>query len=157
MRAVSRSIVVLLTIGGFAAPASGVAHAATTTADIGVYAQPNVRSAHVGDRVFFTAIGYNAGPDDIVNDSLDTSYSNPTGVTVRRERCLGGISPDTPFCEFGEVFAGGFTVTQIKTTIEGSNPHGFATLRFCVSNEAGTLEGNDPANDCMAARVRVLV
>jgi hypothetical protein len=137
-------------------PSTGVAHAATTNVDIGVYAQPNVKTAHIGDRVFFTAIGYNLGPDDLVNDSLDTSYSRPVGVKVRRERCLGGISPDTPFCEFGEVFAGGFTVTQVTTTIVGANPNGYASLRFCVSNEAGALQGNDPANDCMRARVRVI-
>ena len=146
----------LLAAAAIAAPLSGIARADATKADIGVYAQPNVKSAHIGDRVFFTAIGYNLGPDDIVNDSLDTSYAHPVGVRVRRERCLGGISPDTPSCEFGSVFAGGFTVTQVRATIVGANANGFATLRFCVSNESGTLRGNDPGNDCMTARVRVI-
>jgi hypothetical protein len=156
MRTTRRVLLPLLAAAAIALPLSGVARAEATTADIGVYAQPNVKTAQVGDRVFFTAIGYNLGPDDIVNDSLDTHYTHPVGVKVRRERCLGGISPDTPYCEFGSVFAGGFTVTQVRAKIVGANANGFATLRFCVSNEAGALRGNDPGNDCMTARVRVI-
>ena len=155
MKIARRLLIPVVAALAVAMPFAGEAHAATTTADIGVYAQPNVKTAHIGDRVFFTAIGYNLGPDDLVNDSLDTSYSRPVGVVVRRERCLGGISPDTPSCEFGEVFAGGFTVTQVAARIVGANANGYATLRFCVSNEDGMLQGNDPANDCMRARVRV--
>jgi hypothetical protein len=156
MRTGRRSLLSLMVLAALVLPLSGIARASTTNAEIGVYAQPMVKTAHVGDRVFFNAIGFNAGPDDIVNDSLDTQVLKPVGLKVRRMRCLGGISPDTPFCEFGPVFAGGFTVTQVRTRITGATASGLATLRFCVSNEAGTLAGNDPSNDCMTARVHVV-
>lgn len=159
MRHPLRLLVPVLALAMMAIPLSGAASAGSTTgvhADIAVYAAPQLAHAHVGDRVMFLAIGMNNGPDDIVNDSMDTHYQDPVGLTVRRERCIG-VSPDTPYCEFGEVDAGGVTVTRVIATITDPTSTGLASLTFCISHEAAErLRGNDPKNDCSTAVVHVV-
>ena len=161
MRLSRRSLVPVLTLAlaMIALPMAGAASADGSTgvhADIAVYAAPQLARAHVGDRVTFLAIGINKGPDDIVNDSMDTNYQDPVGLKVRRERCLG-VSPDTPYCEFGEVDAGGVTVTRVIAKITGATAAGLASLTFCVSHEAAEpLLGNNPKNDCSTAVVHIL-
>lgn len=159
MRHPLRSLVPLLALAMLAVPLTGAASAGSTTgvhADIAVYAAPQLAHAHVGDRVTFLAIGKNNGPDDIVNDSMDTHYLHPVGLKVRRERCIG-VSPDTPYCEFGEVDAGGVTVTRVVAQITDPTSAGLASLTFCVSHEAAEpLRGNNPKNDCSTARVKVV-
>jgi hypothetical protein len=158
MRSVRRRLVPVLALV-LALPLSGAATAGATAgvhADIAVYAAPQLATAHLGERVTFLAVGANRGPDDIVNDSMDTHYQAPVGVKVRRERCLG-VSPDTPYCEFGEVDAGGITVTRVVAKVTGSTSAGFASLTFCVSHEsAEPLLGNNPKNDCHRARVKIV-
>jgi hypothetical protein len=60
---------------------------------------------HAGDNLRITGWGADLGPDPVVGDSLDLTYNNLAGIRLRRQRCTG-VSPDTPFCEFGEVPVG---------------------------------------------------
>jgi len=133
------------------------AFAQDINADIGIVSvTASAKHAHVGDLVVFTAVAEDFGPDPIVDDSLDVTYYNPTAFHVLRERCSGGISPDTPSCEFGAVAAGEKVAVQIVGRVLADRGD-YAVLSFCVSDESGgRLQDPNPVNDCGTAQVRIV-
>src|SRR5689334_9650492 len=80
---------VLLTTALTGSTAQGrVGAAADTEADLAVSQTANATQAPVGTIVSFVSFAWNNGPDDVTS-SLDDSYSRPTNLVVRREKCLG--------------------------------------------------------------------
>jgi len=108
-----------------------------------------------GGRIRFVAVARNAEPDDLVNDSLNITYSRVRHLDITSVHCSDGVSPDTPSCEFGAVPAGDsvrmIVVGHARTATYGTN----VRIRFCVSNEAATAPDPNHANDCLAAAVPI--
>ncbi len=109
----------------------------------------------VGTKVKIVAIAANLGPGDLVGDSLDVTYHRLVHLRVLRERCSEGVSPDTPFCEFGEVAAGARVRTIIIARVQAKTLPTFARIRFCVSHEAAEDPDPDYSNDCRSVRFKI--
>src|SRR5690349_23218033 len=92
----------------FAVPAVGQS-SEPPTADLGVVSiHASTRSAERGTRVTFTEVIRNNGPETA---ELDTVPQIRGGVLVG-EGCDAGVSPDTPFCEYGDVAPGTSLTTR---------------------------------------------
>jgi hypothetical protein len=146
-----KSPVVLVAIAAgvmFAVPAAGGV-AAPPTADLGVVSIHASRStaAH-GTRVTFTEVIRNNGPEAA---ELDTVPQITGGVLVG-EVCDLGISPDTPFCEYGEVSPG--TSLTTKFIVRVTATHGSVTVKGGVLSEA-PFQDDNPFNQFRTAQVRV--
>jgi hypothetical protein len=132
----------------FAVPAAGGV-SAPPTADLGVVSiTANRSSAGHGTRVTFTEVIRNNGPEAA---ELDTVPQLTGGVLVG-EVCDLGISPDTPFCEYGEVSPG--TSLTTKFIVRVTATQGSVTVKGGVLSEA-PFEDDNPFNQYRTARVRV--
>ena len=153
---VGGAIAPVLLIAGFAflAEPARAAAAAEPEADLAVSQTANFTQAPVGTIVSFVSLAWNNGPDDVTS-SLDDSYSRPTNLVIRRERCIGPprVSADTPSCEYGVVPIGRKVKTVIRTKLTGT-PGSYASLRTCVSAEDGEI---DPVagNNCRTTKVLI--
>ena len=79
---------------------SKVAFAATATSDISL----TLVAERVGQTITYTATMTNLGPDDA--NSGDVGFTLPDQLRLVSMTCDLGISPDTPFCEYGSLAAG---------------------------------------------------
>ena len=132
----------------FAVPAAGQA-SEPPTADLGVASiHANRQSAARGTRVTFTEVIRNNGPQTA---ELDTVPQITGGVLVA-EVCDLGISPDTPFCEYGDVPAG--TSLTTKFIVRVTATHGSVVVKGGVTSEA-PLQDSNPFNQYRTASVRV--
>jgi hypothetical protein len=138
-----RSVLLLVLVLGTSLGHARSASAAETGAD-GAIVRIRVIQTDVPHIVRIRAIAKDLGPDDVVNDSLDVHYQDASGLLVRRERCDFGISPDTPFCEYGDVTVGERIVTTLKVRIVSTAG---ASVTFCTSYEGTTMDP-DHSNDC---------
>jgi hypothetical protein len=137
---------VILSLGASFLQIQG-ASAAVKGADASVVRITIVRTA-VTDVVRIRAVAKDLGPDDVVGDSFDVHYQDASGLIVRRERCDLGISPDTPYCEYGEVTVGQRLVTMLKVKIVSEE----ASVTFCTSYEGATVDP-DHSNDCASVSI----
>ncbi len=139
MRAFSLvGIIALVVIAGMPQLASaGVITADAAIVHIRVVFTPNPNV------VRFRALAEDLGPDNVVGDSFDVHYQDVSGLRVRHEHCGLGISPDTPYCEYGEVTVGERIVTSVKARIVSST----GSITFCTSYEGSTVDP-DHSNDC---------
>jgi Domain of unknown function DUF11 len=150
--ALASLVSVLVALPGSPAAASSRA----IVADLGlVSVGANVQQAHVNETIEFTAVAEDFGPRSMANDSLDVKVFNPVAFEILSQECSGGISPDTPFCEFGEVAVG----QQVSVRITGrvlARQGDYASVSFCVSDESGYLNDRNPANNCATVRVPIV-
>jgi uncharacterized repeat protein (TIGR01451 family) len=143
----------LLIVGGalLALVPTAAAAQVVPNADLAIVSNTaNVKHAHVGQQVTFTIVATNNGPDAA---ELDV-HVVLQGFVLVRETCDLGISPDTPFCEYG-IVQPGVTLTTIAVAQVVSTGAKTATNMACVSSEEAL---NDPntSNDCMTATVKVV-
>ena len=110
----------------------------------------NVKHAHVGQLVTFTIEATNNGPDAA---ELDVRVVLQ-GLALVSERCDLGISPDTPFCEYGTVQPGRTLTTTAVVEVLSTGARA-ATNMACVSSEQAVNDPN-PNNDCVTAAVKVV-
>ena len=92
---------------------SQVALAAMATSDISITLVAN-RS---GETITYTATMTNLGPDD--GTSVDVHFILPDQLRLVSMTCDRGISPDTPFCEYGTLAAG---ETVVSLLVAKPNP-----------------------------------
>jgi hypothetical protein len=71
--------------------------------DLSIVRITSPSSHRIGSLVRVTVIAVNAGPD--AAESLDVSVAESTTLQLVSETCQGGISADTPSCEYGSVQA----------------------------------------------------
>ena len=113
----------------------------------------SVKHGRVGQQVTFTIVAINNGPD--LAPSLDV-YDNSAlqGLQIVQEICDLGISPDTPACEYHDVFPRQ-TLTTIVVAEIVSTGNKTASLTTCVQSEVLI---NDPniGNDCATATLKVV-
>ena len=132
----------------FAGPAAGQV-SGPPTADLGVVSITASRAtAPHGARVTFTEVIRNNGPETA---ELDTVPQITGGVLVN-EVCDVGVSPDTPFCEYGDVAPG--TRLTTKFVVRVTATHGSVTVKGGVLSEA-PFEDDNPFNQYRTASVRV--
>jgi hypothetical protein len=132
----------------FAVPAAGQV-SGPPTADLGVVSITVSRaSAPHGARVTFTEVIRNTGPETA---ELDTVPQITGGVLVN-EVCDVGVSPDTPFCEYGDVAPG--TSLTTKFVVRVTATRGSVTVKGGVLSEA-PFQDDNPFNQYRTARVRV--
>jgi uncharacterized repeat protein (TIGR01451 family) len=92
---------------------SQVALAAMASSDISISLVAN-RS---GETITYTATMTNLGPDD--GTSVDVHFILPDQLQLVSMTCDRGISPDTPFCEYGTLAAG---ETVVSLLVAKPNP-----------------------------------
>jgi uncharacterized repeat protein (TIGR01451 family) len=95
---------------------SRVAFAAMSTSDISLTLVAH-ESRQVGGEVTYTATMTNLGPDD--GNSVDVGFTLPDQLRLVSMTCDRGISPDTPFCEYGSLAAG---ETVVSILVAKPNP-----------------------------------
>jgi hypothetical protein len=131
----------------FAAPAA--AQSSPPTADLAVVSiTANASVAATGTRVTFTEVIRNRGPEAA---ELDTR-PQITGGALVGEVCDVGVSPDTPFCEYGEVNPG--TSLTTKFIVKVTATQGVVTVKGGVLSEA-PLQDDNPFNQYRTTRVHV--
>ena len=86
---------------------SQVALAATATSDISL----TLTAHRTGKTITYTATMTNLGPDDAV--ATDVGFALPDQLQLVSMTCDLGISPDTPFCEYGTLNAGETVVSVL--------------------------------------------
>jgi Domain of unknown function DUF11 len=132
----------------FAVPAVGQS-SEPPAADLGVVSiHASTRSAERGMRVTFTEVIRNNGPETA---ELDTVPQIRGGVLVG-EACDAGVSPDTPFCEYGDVAPGTSLTTRFVVRVTAT--HGSVVVKGGVLSEA-PFQDDNPFNQYRTARVRV--
>lgn len=131
----------------FAVPAAGQG-SAPPTADLGVVSiHAGRQSAANGTRVTFTEVVTNNGPETA---ELDTHPQITGGVLVGEVCDL--VSPDTPFCEYGDVAPG--TKLTAKFIVRVTATSGRVVVKGGVTSEA-PLQDDNPFNQYRTASVRV--
>jgi Domain of unknown function DUF11 len=138
-----------LAVAAIATPASAQT---VPTADLAIVSiTPSVTHARVGQDISFTIVATNNGPDVV---ELDTSVTRLRVLRFVSETCDLGISPDTPFCEYGFIEPGVALTTTFVGRVRDVHAK-FASVTACASSE---LALNDPvaANDCATARVKLI-
>jgi hypothetical protein len=130
------------------APAVAAASTATAKADLAVgrITTPTTR-VNVGDTVRFRVVAVNNGPS---RSELDVEAIESQGLRLVRMVCADGVSPDTPFCEYGGVPAGTTLVTVVVAKVV-SVQAGYAQVA-CTSSAGQTVDPR-PANDCKVIRL----
>jgi Domain of unknown function DUF11 len=125
-----------------------VAASALPRADLAVTGITPVSSVvTLGQLVTFRVVAVNNGP---ASSQLDVEAIESQGLRLVRMTCAGGVSPDTPSCEYGSVPPGTRLVTRIVarvTTVQS----GYVQVA-CAGSEGDTTDPK-PANDCKLARL----
>jgi hypothetical protein len=110
----------------------------------------NLHHAKVGQEVTFTIVATNNGPDPadfFVNEQA------LVGLEMVSETCDRGISPDTPFCEYGILQAGETVTTTVVARVQANGKD--ASNTACVSSPEAHVDPNT-ANDCATANLRII-
>jgi uncharacterized repeat protein (TIGR01451 family) len=101
---------------------SKVALAATATSDISLTLVADQSKAKMGQTITYTATMTNLGPDDAF--AVDVGFFSPDQLNLVSITCDQGISPDSPFCEYGTLAAGETVVsTFVVTPTPGTRTH----------------------------------
>lgn len=134
------------------APAAAAQGEVVPTADLAVVSNTaSVRHAKIGDKITFTIVATNNGPDAVDFNVMWSSQELPLVF----ESCDRGISADTPACEYGVVEPGVTLTSTVVAQVVGTGGK-YATGTACMVEQSGLL--NDPVqqNNCAAATVRVV-
>jgi hypothetical protein len=143
-------VLCLLTIGLGLTATSGAE--VIPNADLAVVSNvADVEHAKVGDRVTFTIIATNDGPDA---SELDVYWASEQMHLVS-ETCDLGISADTPACEY-TIVEPGQTVrtTAVAEVLDTGSKH--AVSSACIVEQAGLINDPDSQNNCAAATVKIV-
>ena len=120
--------------------------------DLSILRVTSPSSHRFGSLVRVTVIAVNAGPD--AAESMDVSVAESSTLQLVSETCQGGISADTPSCEYGSVPAGDTRRTRLTFRIVGSDS-GVASTTVCVTSEQFPNPDPNPANDCVPLALAV--
>jgi len=131
-----------------AAPAATAA-AATRHADLLIMQAADVRVASPGQVVYFTSYAVNNGPG---GGELNAYVAGHQGVRIVRQRCQG-VSPDTPYCEWGFVPVGKPRRMVLEARVTG-DPGTRATVTVCTDSLGSSVDP-DPTNDCAVTSIRI--
>jgi hypothetical protein len=130
------------------APAAGAATTSTARADLAVRRiTASTTTVHLGDTVRFRVVAVDNGPS---RSELDVEAIESQGLRLVRMVCADGVSPDTPFCEYGGVPVGTTFVTVVVARVV-SVQAGYAQVA-CTSSAGPTVDPR-PANDCKVVRL----
>jgi hypothetical protein len=140
---------VLLTAAALVAVSAATATASGGRADLLIMQAADVRVAQPGQVVYFTSYAVNNGPR---RGELNAYVATVRGVRVTRQRCQG-VSPDTPWCEWGFVPVGTTRRMTIKALVTG-DPGSDAVVTVCTDSLGSTVDP-DPSNDCATTSVRI--
>ncbi len=111
----------------------------------------DVEHAKVGDRITFTIIATNHGPDAV---ELDLYWASEQMHLVS-ETCDLGISADTPACEYTIVEPGQTVTTKVVAEVlDTGSKHAVSTA--CIVEQAGLINDPDSQNNCAAAAVKIV-
>jgi hypothetical protein len=139
-------ISVIVAAGAFAS--SATAQVSPPSADLAVTSlTTSVTTATRGSVVTFREVITNNGPETV---EMDTGPQISGGVLVG-EICQG-VSPDTPFCEYGDVAPGQRLVSKFKIKVTTS--HGRLVVKGGVFSEEAVLD-NNPFNQYLTRSVRI--
>jgi len=125
---------------------------AVPNADLAVLSNvANVKHGHVGQRITFTILATNNGPDSTPNLFVNATFQ---GLELEEELCDLGVSADTPSCEYSNILPGQILTTTVIARIvrTGSKT---AALGVCVSSP-DPINDTDVSNDCLTATVKVI-
>ena len=111
----------------------------------------SVKHPHVGDRVTFTIVAKNNGPDPVV--SVYVRYADLQGLRVVQESCDRGVSPDTPYCEYTNLQPGQTLTTIVIAEVTG--PGDSAALTAVVSSP-DPIDDPNAGNDSATASLKVV-
>jgi len=112
----------------------------------------NVKHGHNGDEVTITIVATNNGPDPAAN--VYVTLTHLEGLSVVRESCDLGVSPDTPSCEYSNVQPGQTLTTVVIAELGGAGDR-TAALTACVSSPDAINDPN-PGNECATATVKIV-
>jgi len=144
-----RVVRVLLVVSAVLAATAATALAAGGRADLLIMQAADTKTAQPGQVVYFTSYAVNNGPG---GGELNAYIAGTQGVRVARQRCQG-VSPDTPWCEWGFVPVGTPRRMTVKTVITG-DPGTRALVTVCADSLGSTVDP-DPSNDCTTTSVRI--
>jgi hypothetical protein len=137
-----------LAAAGLAAPATATTGAAPPTADIGVVSlRADATTAQTGDLVTFREVVVNNGPETV---ELDTRPLIRGGRLV--DEVCEGVSPDTPFCEYGFVAPG--TRLHARFVVKVTRTDGQLTVSGGVQSEQ-PLQDDNPFNQYLTRSVAI--
>ena len=139
----------LLICGLLCAAPVATASASSRHADLMIMQAADVRVAQPGQVVYFTSYAVNNGPG---GGELNAHISGVEGVKILRQRCQG-VSPDTPYCEWGFVPVGTARGMVVKARVTG-DPGTHAVITVCTDSLGSTVDP-DPTNDCAVTSVRI--
>jgi hypothetical protein len=128
---------------------AAVASASNARADLLIMQAANVRVAQQGQIVYFTSYAVNNGPGA---GELNANVESIRGAEILRQRCQG-VSPDTPYCEWGFVPVGNTRRMILKVRLTG-DPGSRAVVTVCTDSLGSTIDP-DPSNDCAVTSIRI--
>jgi hypothetical protein len=133
---------------GMGTAASATAQVSPPTADMAVTSlTTGVTAAARGTVVTFREVIRNNGPETV---EMDTGPQISGGVLV--EEICDDVSPDTPFCEYGDVAPGEHHVTKFKIKVTAS--HGRLVVKGGVFSEEAVSDSN-PFNQYLTRSVLI--
>ena len=111
----------------------------------------SVEHAKVGDRITFTIIATNNGPEAADFNVMWTSEQ----LQLVSETCDLGISADTPACEYGVVGPGVTLTTTVVAEVVATNGKQ-ATGTGCMVEQAGFVDDPVSQNNCASVTVKIV-
>src|SRR4051812_43467315 len=131
-------------------------------ADLAVLSMtPNVNHAKLGGRVTWTIVARNNGPAaadfNVVEDpwQLYGDIYPASDFTLVAESCSGGVSADTPACEWNIAQPGQtFTATAVMTVNQSAPPR--ASNTACVFSWTDPINDPNPGNDCVTTTLKIV-
>jgi uncharacterized repeat protein (TIGR01451 family) len=143
-----------LALGGLAAVTAWAtpARAWPTGADLSLdRVSANLSQVRVGEKVRFTIEASNRGPQ---TSDLFVDGSLRPGLSLVKELCDFGVSPDTPSCAYSNIAPGHSATTIVVARVVASD-RSHRTFTPCVSSSNPGADPN-PANDCKSVRIEVV-
>ena len=131
------TVVLAALAAGVVSAGPAAADTSPPTADMGVVSiHASRQTAAHGSQVTFTEVIRNNGPETV---EMDAQPQISGGVLVT-ETCDLGISPDTPFCEYGFIEPGISLTTRYPVRVTATQ--GAVVVKGGVSTEEPELDDN---------------
>jgi hypothetical protein len=141
-------ILISVIVAGVGLATAATAQVSPPTADMAVTSlTTSATTAARGTVVTFREVIKNNGPQTV---EMDTGPQISGGVLV--DEVCQGVSPDTPFCEYGDVAPGQRLVSKFKIKVTAS--HGRLVVKGGVFSEEAVLDTN-PFNQYLTRSVPI--
>lgn len=131
-------------------------------ADLAVLSMtPDVNHAKPGHRVTWTIVARNNGPAavdfNVVEDpwQLYGDLYPAADFTLVAESCSGGVSADTPACEWNIAQAGRTFTAKAVMTVNASAPR-MASNTACAFSWTDPISDPNRGNDCVTTRLKIV-